>query len=422
MKLKSFKKNKRLKNSLLALGAIAILGGGIVVLYKKDNLYQDNSSKVEKISQTNEIAYTINGRKLKNAFPVKESGLKVSNVECKDGVTAEWNNELWGLVNINSNNNTDIRCNVNFNFEGTLVNYVKMLSNYSDEIVEDDFGNLRYIGANPNNYVQFNGELWRIIGVMKDIENSNGTVSDKVKLIRNESIGQYLWDNKASGVGSSTSVSGSNDWSDSALQNVLNGGAYYNRTIGSCPGEQNGVTKSCDFSETGLTSDAKSMISESVWNLGGMTGTNFDSLKVKDYYGLERGDEVYTGRPTKWIGKVGLIYPSDFGYATSGGATIDRNTCLTLPSSWERKDDCFSNNWLVYYELIGNNIIYPRPQWTITPYSSNSIDLFDITDFGIRYSYATSNNHRVRPTIYLNSNIGLENGNDGSSNSPFILK
>lgn len=37
--------------------------------------------------------------------------------------------------------------------------------------------NLRYIGADPNNYVSFNGELWRIIGVMNNIDD--GTESKK---------------------------------------------------------------------------------------------------------------------------------------------------------------------------------------------------------------------------------------------------
>ncbi len=240
MKLKSFKKNKKLKKTLLALGLTAILGGGLVA-YKSNNLYESDRDVFSVTKQTNEIAFTINGNKYKNTFPTKESGLKVSNVICKDGVTAEWNNELWGLVNINSNNNSEISCNIDFTYEGTLVDYVKMMSNYSDEIVEDDFGNLRYIGKNPNNYVQFNNELWRIIGIMKDIENADGSKSDKVKLIRSESIGKYAFDN----------YSDTNDWSKSELQKVLNEEAYWNRTNGTCPNEYY-AHGSCDFSSTVL--------------------------------------------------------------------------------------------------------------------------------------------------------------------------
>ncbi len=139
--------------------------------------------------------------------------------------------------------------------EITLVKYLKNLE--SEELVEDDFGNLRYIGANPNNYVSFNNELWRIIGVMKDIENPDGTKEDKVKIIRSESIGNYSWSNESN--------YGKNNWSKSALQKVLNEGAYYNRTSGNCPSGANGATTTCDFSNNGLTEEAKSMIDLSVY-------------------------------------------------------------------------------------------------------------------------------------------------------------
>ncbi len=223
---------------------------------------------------------------------------------CKDGVTAEWNNELWGLVNINSNNDSEISCNIDFTYEGTLVDYVKMMANYSDEIVEDDFGNLRYIGANPNNYVNYNCtdlnnentcEKWRIIGVMKEIENVYGTKADQIKLIRNESIGLYSWDN--------TGSDGSNDWSDSALQKVLNR-AYWDRTKGNCPSGSNGATKICDFSSIGLTPSARYLTNRTeVWNLG---GSDSSSKLAREFYELERGSTVYEGRPTTWTGKVGL--------------------------------------------------------------------------------------------------------------------
>ena len=82
--------------------------------------------------------------------------------------------------------------------------------------------NLRFIGAAPENYVWFNDELWRIIGVMNNIDNGSGKKEARLKIIRNESIGEYSWDNKANGTGSSEGIYGSNDWTDSALQIVLN--------------------------------------------------------------------------------------------------------------------------------------------------------------------------------------------------------
>ena len=283
----------------------------------------------------------------------------------------------------------------------TLIEYLTTLE--SDELVEDDYGNLRYIGADPNNYVLFNNELWRIIGVMKDVENADGTKEDKVKLIRSESIGSYSWDNN-----------NSNDWSDSALQKVLNEGAYYNRTSGACPSGRNGATKTCDFSESGLTESAKNMISESVWNLGG--SSTYNDVTTKTFYERERGINVYSGHATTWTGKVGLMYPSDYGYATSGGNMTNRDTCLnTVLYNWDVDgvSDCKNNDW-----LYKSNIV----QWKIMPSSSNSSDVFIVNSVGKVGYIAAYLTFASFPSVYLESNVVIKSGGAGSSISPFILK
>ena len=279
-----------------------------------------------------------------------------------------------------------------------------------DETVDN---NLRYIGANPDNYVLFNDELWRIIGVMNSVETASGTTESLVKLIRNDSIGEYSWDNKPSGTGSSTSRYGSNDWSDSALQIVLNEGAYWNRTSGTCPIGQNGATTNCDFSNTGLTNNAKSMIETVTWKLGG-SSTYYD-VTASMFYERERGTTVYTGRPTEWVGEVGLMYPSDYGYSTSGGATTDRATCLaTELYNWMSStgfSDCYNNDWLYNGSL----------QWTLTPSSSYSTDVFGVNNNGNLFvNYATDGVYGARPSVYLKSNISISGGT-GTSTDPYTL-
>ena len=133
----------------------------------------------------------------------------------------------------------------------------------------------RYIGPNPDNYVQFNNELWRIIGIF----------DGKLKIIRKDSIGIIAWDNKPSGTGIASS-NGSNDWSDSALQEVLNNGPYYNRTSGLCPSGQNSVTQACDFSSNGLTEKAKPMIELSTWKIGG--SSTYNNVTAQIFYERER--------------------------------------------------------------------------------------------------------------------------------------
>ena len=293
----------------------------------------------------------------------------------------------------------------------TAVDKIKEIAvSNPEQLVYDETSdnNLRYIGADPSNYVSFNGELWRIIGVFNNIDDGTGTKETRLKIIRNEPIGKYSWDNKASGTGSSDSNFGSNNWSDSALQIVLNSGAYYNRTSGNCPNGNNGATTTCDFSSNGLTEEAKSMIGEVIWSLGGLSSTANTSSTL---YAAERGSNVYEGRPTTWTGQIGLMYPSDYGYATNGGNT-GRDTCLSYNLvSWNNYSDCYNNDWL--YESSNY-------KWTLTPISSFSTDVFNIQDIGVIGATSATSILTVSPVTYLNSNVMITGG-DGSHNNPFTL-
>ena len=274
----------------------------------------------------------------------------------------------------------------------------------TDELKFDNTtdNNLRYIGSNPNNYVSFNNELWRIIGVFNNIDDRTGTKETRLKIIRDESIGKYSWDYDEN-------RNYDNDWTSSQLMNLLNNGAYYNRTTGSY---YNGSTTatSVDFTTTGLTEEARTMISNAKWNLGG-NGT-FNDVTANMFYERERGTDVYSGRPTEWIGKIGLMYPSDYGYATSGGSTTNRETCLnTELSNWNDYDDCFNNDWLYNSSYF---------QWTLTPDSADSNHVFGVGSIGSVNGTIAHYSNAVSPAIYLSSNVKISGG-DGSESSPFTL-
>ena len=144
-----------------------------------------------------------------------------------------------------------------------------------------DAGNIRYYGANPDNYVYFNCsnynnptastcELWRIIGVF----------DGKVKLIRSSQIGTYSWDNRNTSTGAETAY-GKNDWSSATLMTLLNPGysliknnlkvetgLYYNAKSGTCFSGQNNATTSCSFTSTGIKNDTtRNMISQTKYYL-----------------------------------------------------------------------------------------------------------------------------------------------------------
>ncbi len=257
--------------------------------------------------------------------------------------------------------------------------------------------NLRYIGANPNNYVYFNCddynnpssstcELWRIIGVFN--ENSHGISGEKlVKLIRSNSLGDIAWDS-----------ANTNDWSTASLQTTLNGD-YLNG--------------SGSYASSGIKNDiTRNMIANVTWKLGG-SSTNND-VTASMFYERERGTTVYSGRPTTWQGKIALMYPSDYGYATSGGTTTNRDACLAKELyNWDSSSysDCKNNDW------IFNNAI----QWTLTPYSSNSSHVFIVASTGSVIGNDANRSRGVRPSVYLTSNVNISGG-DGTVNSPYTLK
>ena len=277
----------------------------------------------------------------------------------------------------------------------------------------------RYIGANPNNYVKFNDELWRIIGVF-DTDDGTGKVEKRMKIIRNESIGTYSWDNKYELY---STPYGENNWQDARLNYLLNSGhesetyggsLYWNRKSGTCYKGQYNATISCDFTSIGLTEETKKMIGDAKWYLGGTTEyDNSSNGLAKHFYSYERGTNVYSGRSTNWTGKVGLIYPSDYGYATSGNSSTTRVTCLTKELyNWNTVSACYQNDWLSPENQV--------KKWSISPDSYYTSYVFIINSGVVRDSDAYNSDHDVYPVVYLKSTINITSGT-GLSTDPFIL-
>ena len=279
----------------------------------------------------------------------------------------------------------------------------------------------RYIGNNPSNYVTFNNETWRIIGVFS-VDDGTGNVEERLKLIRDESIGYYSWDNKTTTSGAETDY-GKNNWPDARLNYLLNpfhedeeisNSLYWNRKSGKCYTQGDNYVGSCDFTNTGLTPEAREMIGDSLWYLGAIRTNNSASVTPIDAYTDERGNQAYDNtRQTLWIGKVGLVYASDYGYATSGGSTESRESCLYKDLFYWKNDECSQNNWL--YKADGN-------WWTITPYSHTSNDVIGIYSNGTALNYLVySGGCAVYPTVYLKSSVKIISGK-GTSDNPYILR
>ena len=237
-------------------------------------------------------------------------------------------------------------------------------------MMEDVGGNIRYYGADPNNYVWFNNELWRIIGVFNDIDDGNGNKETRIKIARSESIGNYAWNSNST-----------NRWSTATLQTYLNG-TYLN----------------------GLTTEAQAMVGNAKWNLGGW---NSSSIYANQFYQYERGTTVYSGRSTEWTGKIALMYPSDYMYAG------DLSKCSKDGLNWNTdQTNCRDTSWL------RNTSVH---QWTLTPNSSNSNSVFVVRTTGyLNYNFSVTSSLASRPVLYLASTVEITGG-DGTSENPFTL-
>ena len=272
-----------------------------------------------------------------------------------------------------------------------------------------DGGNIRYYGSSPNNYIYFNCsdynnqssstcETWRIIGVF----------DGKAKLIRNGSIGTYSWDAKK--------FPGINDWSDASLAKLLNpnyesesigGSLYYNAKSGTCYTGYNS-TASCDFTTTGIKNNTtRNLISNTIYNLGGYTGQFVYSNQIYKY---ERGTTVYTGRPTKWTGKIAILYLSDYGYAA------DLNKCSKRINDYN-DSTCTSNNWIK--TILGTS----NRGWLLTVSSSEAFQIWAIDSSGFVDTDGSSSTifgYEVMPVLYLNSELTIKEGT-GTSSDPYQL-
>ena len=305
--------------------------------------------------------------------------------------------------------------------------------------------NLRYVGSNPCNYVKVDNEIWRIIGLMNNIDDGTGKKETRIKLIRNEAIGEYSWDTSDSSVNDGDGV---NEWGQADLMKLLNpgyeneivgGSLYYNNSSGNCYSDGNNATKACDFTSSGLKTNLKNLVGNTLWHTG-TNGTNdYNSASnglASHFYSYERSSntgKICTSgtycndtvtRTTTWNGKIGLMYPSDYGYATSGGTSMNRASCLAKNlSDWHEWDysDCKNNDWLYYSGSL---------QWTFSPEAS-SHSAFGVFSFFSIYSndevldgfivgnYASVATF-VRPSVYLLSSTKILSG-EGTPENPYEI-
>ncbi len=290
----------------------------------------------------------------------------------------------------------------------------------------EDITEYRYRGASPKNYVIFNGETWRIIGVFPT-DDGTGKIENRIKLIKDQSIGEYKWDdgtiaynytkndnlmllqdknklkvkylekkNKNNFIDlaiTEPTKSALNNWARPASLNT-----YLNKTY-----------------LNALSTASQNMIGDTKYYLGG-GGNNSNFNSSVDFYSYERkikntksNEFYYDKNPNSWVGKLGLMYVSDYGYASDNCETKALN-------DYNNSNDlriCNNTNWLFNLKKL---------EATVTQYSNTSTSIHYIADNGIVVStyQASLAQTVVRPTLYLKSEVRIIDG-DGTSTNPYIL-
>ena len=279
--------------------------------------------------------------------------------------------------------------------------------------------NIRYYGSDPNNYVRFNNELWRIIGVF----------GDNVKLIRNETLGKLSWDSSESSINVGYGV---NQWGESTyedgttyegsdLMQYLNKMYYGGDTTIKCHKFANNREVACPTNK--LNAESKVLVDNYTWNTGAIEyNTRTDTPAFyKDERGNQTGKICSSGtecndtvvRKTTWTGYIGLPYATDYAYASS------ENICETNMVKQDSSNAyiCKNKNWMHY----GSKWL--DVMWMLSPSASSSKAniAWGVNGDGIVCYNSDMLSLYVFPSIYLKSNVIIESGN-GTSGDPYILK
>ena len=217
-----------------------------------------------------------------------------------------------------------------------------------------------------------------------------------------------IWATPTSGNFSNSLTSGA------SIMKLLNSGAWWNGTSTNYYSYyldgSDYQTKNVNFTNYKLSDKAKSNIDISRYYLGSAG----DSAISENVYRDERGTLRYSNeRPLYWDGMVGLMYPSDYGYAAG-------NVCTAGTELYNYIGECSNKDWL--YKTGVN-------QWLMSSnsYESDVVLNVDFTGrvglYGVdglvyngfsRYSFAVS------PVFYLTPSASITSGT-GTLTDPYLL-
>ena len=274
---------------------------------------------------------------------------------------------------------------------------------------------IRYEGVDPSNYICLDNKtsgacsssslLFRIIGLFNEEYSTNGTSSSGTKKLL-----KVIDTNAYGGTsGKKWDSAGTNNWSNASLKAELNG--TYLTTL---------------LRTSNVNSKLSNGIVSAKWHLGGASESNYLTLTAEGIYREERNaSAIWSSNPASIYATVGLMYPSDYGYATIGGSTTNKAGCRAQALyNWRDSSysDCKNNDWV----FKSQNWLAYKAEWLLSPYSSNSLYAANLRQAGFANLNGSSNIvstfSAVRPTFYLDSSIlKIVGTGDGTSSNPYRI-
>ncbi len=264
---------------------------------------------------------------------------------------------------------------------------------YKDSYEENVY---TYRGANPNNYVTFNGEQWRIISV-----NTN---DNTIKIIRNEILENRAFDTSSNGrqdnqycnysycniYGSTSSLYNTSGSLISTLARQVNWTKY------TLPSEESEISTYLNGEYyNGLSAEAKSKIKEDAsYKAGPIDYKSSNSLNTEIGYASE----------AIWRGKVALIDATEYVRAST------YSSCKNMYNAWYGY--CKNSNWMFNSDMW----------WTLSPYSDSSSYYVWYVHGGGSFGYnGAATSYGVRPVLTLKPEVKITGG-DGSQNNAYTLE
>ena len=313
---------------------------------------------------------------------------------------------LYTINNVTSNKT----CSITFKKNGTsLSTLIK-----TNAVNENGY---RYEGINPNNYIQMEKtdgtkETWRIIGLFPDGANGENVI--RVRKVGYEEAA-YDEGNHTTAYFNNTSKTNNRLLAyNDAISNKNYIAAPY--VCNGCVNHWPSTTLYTTLSSTYTIANYKNTVNYKMY-LG--TSESPYSLTAEGWHTAERGAtpgataaSSYNGA-VSYIGSVGLIYPSDYGYAV-----LSSDCARTIkPHNYYEPAACKNNNWLYQGSSSRQWLISPDSGLVASTVVLNRKGDIGVNNYGEGIDVASSGS--FSPVMALKSEVMVTGS--GTQNDPYVM-